>query len=102
MPRGSIAGNGDDLPGSAVLQDADPALKAEVYPDLGLCPTYRPAEKLVSGERQAGEEPDRGRARVPGAGQGLPTSPRCLFRDARRLVVGPTRDRRVGLEPREF
>jgi hypothetical protein len=33
-----------------VLQDADPALKAQVYADLGLRLAYRPGEKLVSVE----------------------------------------------------
>jgi site-specific DNA recombinase len=33
-----------------VLADADPKLKAEVYADLGLRLTYRPAENLVSVE----------------------------------------------------
>ncbi|MDQ6853075.1 MAG: hypothetical protein M3046_05180 [Actinomycetota bacterium] len=33
-----------------VLADADPKLKAEVYADLGIRLTYRPAENLVSVE----------------------------------------------------
>jgi hypothetical protein len=35
---------------SAVIGAADPALKAEVYADLGLRLTYRPAEDLVAVE----------------------------------------------------
>jgi site-specific DNA recombinase len=37
-----------------VLSAADPNLKAEVYSDLGLRLTYRPAENLVSVEAAPG------------------------------------------------
>ena len=35
---------------TSVLADADPKLKAEVYADLGIRLTYRPAEELVTVE----------------------------------------------------
>jgi site-specific DNA recombinase len=45
--RDLIEGLGDLRP---VLADADPAHKAEVYADLGIALTYRPAERLVNVE----------------------------------------------------
>jgi hypothetical protein len=45
--RALLEGPGDL---SAVIREADPVLKSEVYADLGLRMVYRPAENMVSVE----------------------------------------------------